>query len=760
MDTSTDPMKTRRPLPQRASSSWRRRSVLATLGLVVFALSCPRPGTAANTAPAERVTQVPQDFPQFVVPGCETYMNSLRQMFWLHYQPAGPLIPLWDDWMPLATLWPARGTGAGLDAMRARWADALAGRVMDADGYVLTMQHDGPAHAEGWPFPQWQKHGGVGWHFRGTGVPGYDPPPATPAGWKLTGATGGEIDDRGWIVELREPKATAQTPPFELPARYAPWLRLNWWAEGLERANCYVEWTTKEEPGFSPERRFYFAPATPHGEPHTFMPMGGNGGKLVTVQGECRTMIPMYRLANWKGTLTGLRIGFDNPGAARVVIKSCHTAFDTRQTVNNLNFIRGMHQYFVWTQDLNLLRSQIPRVRAAMRFVMHEFDTLKRKCVYTTWPGHEGRSGVRWTPAGKRLTVVGEGIGGNYWDLLPFGGEDALATVYYYDTLLALADLEEQISAHPEWGLGIGADAFDPAGLRRHAAAVKAYGEKRFWHRATGRFGTVDLDGQMHDYGWTFLNNEAVDCNFASARQARSIRDWISGRRIVAADTSTGADIYHWRFGPRASTLRNLDYYYWGWPHPETNAWGSRLQDGGAVLGFSYHDLMCRLKVAGADDAWIRLRDVLVWFRETQDEGGYRQYYANDPARGTAQGGKEPGGIGVDMEFFESVLVPQVMLYGFLGFEPTAEGCAIHPRLPKAWPELKITRIHLHDVVLDVTARADGGITIQADRASEWPQVIELPKGKWQTDAADAVVAKNRIRLRLTTQPVTFEPIR
>ena len=35
---------------------------------------------------------------------------------------------------------------------------------------------------------------------------------------------------------------------------------------------------------------------------------------------------------------------------------------------------------------------------------------------------------------------------------------------------------------------------------------------------------------------------------------------------------------------------------------------------------------------------------------------------------GTLQGGGTAGGLGLDAEFFESVLVPQVMLEGFLGF--------------------------------------------------------------------------------------------
>ena len=133
------------------------------------------------------------------------------------------------------------------------------------------------------------------------------------------------------------------------------------------------------------------------------------------------------------------------------------------------------------------------------------------------------------------------------------------------------------------------------------------------------------------------------------------------------------------------------------------------MQDGGAVLGFSYHDLMARLKTNGPDDAWKRLREILAWFREVQAEGGYRVYYAQ-PGRGLLQGGGPPGGLGLDREFLESVLVPQVMRYGFLGFTPSAEGYTLQPRLPKNWPSLTITGIHLHDQVLDITAHADGRV--------------------------------------------------
>jgi hypothetical protein len=636
---------------------------------------------------------VPEPFPQFIVPGQEQQMQSLRSLYWLHYAHSGPLIPLWDEWMPKATLWPAMGSAGEADAMREKWASALAGRVINDEGYVHTQQHDGPSHAEGWPFPGWNVAGGVGFHFRGTGIPGYDVPTEDGHEWSITGGKSGNVNEKGLVIDLTAPRATALQPGFAIAAQSSPWLRLNWWAKGLEHANPYVEWTTLENPSFDPTRRAYFSPA---------VSMDGK---------ETRTMVPLYRIPSWKGTITQFRIGFDNPAAAMVVIKSIHTAPDTRHNVNNLNFIRGCRDYFLWTRDLAFLRSQIERMRTAMRFVEREFQTRAKKCIYTTWLGHEGRTGVRVID-GKKQLVVGQGIGSNYWDLLPFGGEDALATIYYYDTLIKLADLEAQIASHPQWNVPVGANAYDPAELRRHANEVRAYGQKRFWNDKTGRFGTMDLDGQLHDYGFTFLNIEAIYFDFASPEQAKSIRDWIDGRRIVEGDTSTGPDIYHWRFGPRSSTLRNIDYYYWGWSNPESIPFGAQVQDGGAVLGWSFHDLMSIIKVDGPDAAAARLGEILKWFDETQSAGGYRAYYAKDKSRGTLQGGNVAGGLGLDHEFFESILVPQVMLYGFLGFQPTDDGFSIDPHLPKSWPSLTITRIHLHEHVLDIRVDQDGTITI------------------------------------------------
>lgn len=669
------------------------------LFVAVFSLALPT---------AVAIAEVPDDFPRYIVPGKEAEMESLRQLFWLHYQVAGPQIPLWDEWLPNATLWPAVGTGTELNSMRERWAKALSSRLIDAEGYVATQQHDGTAHAEGWPFPLWQQAGGVGWHFRSTGVAGYDAPLTMPDNWKLIGAISKGVNDRGWQVEITDVQAALEAPAFAINPRIAPWLRLNWWASGIEHAKCYVEWATKENPKFSPERRVYFEPVA-----------------VEQTAREARTMIRMDHLPEWKGIITKLRIGFENAAGGKLTVKSFHTACDTRHNVNNLNFIRGCHDYFLWTRDVAFLRDQIGRIRTAMRFVEREFHTRERKCIYTTWPGHEGRSGVR-RENGQKQIVAGEGIGSNYWDLLPFGGEDALATVYYYDTLNKLAELEELIAAHADWNVST-EGAFDPNDLRTFATDVKSYFGKRFWNDATGRFGTVDLDGQLHDYGFTFLNCEAVTFGIVTPPQAKSIFTWLNGDRIVQDDTSTGPDIYHWRFAPRSTTRRNIDYYFWAWSNPEGIPFGYQVQDGGAVLGWTHYDLMTRINTSGADNAAKRLLEIANWFTDTHDEGGYRAYYAKDPSRGSLQGGNVPGGLGLDREFIESVLATQSMLCGFLGFRPTCEGFAINPRLPSDWPELTITRVHLHDHVLDITADSDGGLKIHGEGPKDQPIIVEAP---------------------------------
>ncbi|MEO0206813.1 MAG: glycosyl hydrolase family 65 protein, partial [candidate division WOR-3 bacterium] len=267
--------------------------------------------------------------------------------------------------------------------------------------------------------------------------------------------------------------------------------------------------------------------------------------------------------------------------------------------------------------------------------------------------------------------------------------------------------------------------------IKNHAEEVKNFANKLFWNDKTGRFVCgIDVDGKSYDYGFTFVNCEAIYYGFATDEQAKSIMDWISGVRIVDGDTSQGEDIYRWRFGPRATTKRNIDYYGWFWHSPETIPWGGQVQDGGAVLGFSYHDLASRIKVYGADNAEKRLKEITEWFDEVQKAGGYREYYKDGRQGTTLQGGGTAGGLGLDFEFFESILVPQIMLNGFMGFKPRGDGFEIAPNIPQNWQSLEITRIHLHDLILDITATNEM-IILKSKGEARLPFFVYLPAGKW-----------------------------
>ena len=658
---------------------------------------------------------IPNDFPRFRVPGHKKEMESLRSLYWLHYPGSGPKATLWDGWLAAPGLWPAVETDNYFEWMRLQWREALSARRIDRDGYVAIHQHPSIAHPDGWPFPFWNAgKGGWGWHFSfkdTVGAPWRQEHTNTPNDWALAGAASKGIGDYGWDLELTAPHASASAPETPVDPFNAPFLQLRWKAKGLRNAQPYVEWTTRDDPGFSPDRRVYFDPV--------------EGDTVVY------TVIPVYKHPQWTGEITQLRLNFGNalPGAT-ATIQAFFTQYDTRHDTTGQLFVRGCATYFLWTRDLNFLRRNIDRMRTALRYVMTEHQALERNHVFNTWVGHDGRSGLKIGPDGKKEILYGRGIGDNYWDLLPFGYKDCYASILYYDALKLMAGIERNVREHPEWDVAVGPLAFDPDELLRHAAEVKTEGNKLFWNPKTGRFvPNVDVDGKIHDYGFTFLNLEAVYYDFATSEHAREIVSWINGDRTVRGDTAQGPDIYDWRFAPRATTKRNVEYYYWGWSGPESIPWGGQVQDGGAVLGFSYHDLMARLKVLGPDNVWSRLKEIIKWFDEVQAAGGYRKYYDGTRA-GSLQGSGTAGGLGLDCEFFESVLVPQIMIDGFLGFSPATDGFALDPRLPSDWPELTVDRIRFHDHVFRI--RTTGAVVeILNEGRSDEPCVVRLPRGNW-----------------------------
>ena len=683
--------------------------------LILYGLASPAPVHAQEINPQTESTKVRT--PLFQVPGFEPEMALLERMHEHHQRHAFSDCTLWDRWLPHASLW------TGPEAVR-KYRQSLLGRRIDAEGYVAMQQHRGMAHSDGWPFPAWQQSTGVGFHFSMAHDHWAIQHFGTPAindltGWNIEGAQVLGLDpEQGLRLKLTAATATITTPKFRCGTIVAPFARIEWatpaWpTTGVAR----VRWQLEDEADFMADRFVEFAPPSRDGQ-MTF------------------ANVPLYRHPEYAGLLVGYQLEIQAKPESEITLKSLLTAIDSRHPITNSSYLRACIEYFNWTRDVEFLRENLPRMRQALKYLVNEFGLREHAHVVLPWVGHDGRSGILYDSQGNKTIRPGLGVGNNYWDLLPFGGRDALATVYAYDALCLVAQLEDAIAEHPEWWVatherketdesegseGTEGNGNHPGhvGLELSALEIRDLANKirddfqtRFWNEPDGRFvGWVDLGGQRYDYGFTFVNLEAIHYGLASRAQAEQIFSWLDGTRVIANDTSQGTDIYHWRFAPRATTKRNVETYVWAWQSPESIEWGGQVQDGGAVLGFSYFDIMSRLKSQGPNEAWARLRAIIDWYAEVEGEGGYRAYYAK-AGRGTLQGGGTAGGLGLDHEFFESVLVPQVLLYGFLGFEPTPTGYRLNPRLPQDWPSLTVSNIRLGQKLLTITANADGSVEV------------------------------------------------
>lgn len=674
-------------------------------------------------------------FPEFLVPGAEKEMASLRDLYNRHLNWFFTCGTLWDAWIPRTVAWPALTDDMGGRAQALAARQYLSLREVTPEGYVSTHQHYGLGHPKGWPFPMWTQSAGKGWHFSLEFVPYRDPfgifLTTTVDDWKLEGCkTVSLAEPDGWVLDVTDPHGAIISPEIDVAKRSITYVRIEWLAPQLSaESQPYLEWTTNDEPEFSPARRVYFS-APPR------------AARIPVV-----TMIKLPEDIDLEARITRLKVGFGNSTPGSITIKAIMTSVETRHNVNNPSFILGMADFTAWTGDLDLLRLSMPKMRTALAYFLKKYRVREEKMVVTPDIGKDGRSGIGFTPDGTKVVTPGRGIGNNYFDILPFGGRDTNATYLIYAALIRMAELEEQVAAHPEWAVEPGALSFDPADLRKLAAEVKETAAPYLFDEKNGRFiGAEDLvDGSRWDYGFVFTNNEAIYYDFALPEQALKIRDWLDGKRIVEGDTSQGEDIYKFRFGPRMTTRRNVDWYIFPWFMPENIPWGGQVQDGGSVLGFSYHDLMAILKVRGPDAAWVRLQEIIRWYDDVQKAGGYLAYYSGkkENEEGSMQGADiGTGGLGIMREFQESLLLPQVMIDGFLGVQPRLDGIRLNPALPAAWPELTITRIGFQGAVYSITAKADGSITVECTAGALFkPGLLFPPDGAWKTSDGRTISA-------------------
>lgn len=267
--------------------------------------------------------------------------------------------------------------------------------------------------------------------------------------------------------------------------------------------------------------------------------------------------------------------------------------------------------------------------------------------------------------------------GSNYWDFWLCGHKDAFGTIFFYQSLKDMAELESALGNEKR-----------AAELRALRPKVREAFNAAFWDEKAGRYiGWIDANGKRQDFGFTFVNVMALACGLADREQAERVLTWLDGERTVEGDDSVGKDIYALGFAPRTNTVEARR----GTP-PPVNTWngavsiepggngeyGTQIQNGGAIFFPSYYDLHARQVARGPEDVLRRWRGIEKEFTKDQ--------LCRDPSNnfGFCES------LGITREFPESGLVPYYFIDGLMGISPVAKGLRIAPQLPQEWPSATV----------------------------------------------------------------------
>jgi len=355
---------------------------------------------------------------------------------------------------------------------------------------------------------------------------------------------------------------------------------------------------------------------------------------------------------------------------------------------NNAKYILGACRYFFWTGDEDFLHSKdTTRVNEQDASAgLSVLEKLRRAMEYQLEVLH-GKEGLLRIENGENTGKRG-GKPSNYWDNFPMGYYDAYSNIYYYASLLAMAELEEFLGNKERASF-----------LRKTAKLCKEEFTHLFWDDRKGRFiGCVDIDGGRWDLGFTFVNTEAISYGLADKGQAQLVYRWLDGERIVEGDFSTGGDIYYFKIAPRSTTIpvESLGTPFWwesleGAIMPNTNAsYGTHLENGGAIFYTSFYDMLGRIRMGDPDSAFARWSVILEEFKKDE--------LRRDPTNSFGA----PWVIGVIGEFPESGLVPTIFVHGFGGLQAHPDYLAISPQLPDQLKWVEIENVVYHGVPLKV----------------------------------------------------------
>lgn len=372
---------------------------------------------------------------------------------------------------------------------------------------------------------------------------------------------------------------------------------------------------------------------------------------------------------------------------------------------NNAKYILAVYRIHAWTRDLTFLNAvdaaAVPnKADPEMKDVSQGMTVLEkaRAAMKYQLETLQGAEGLLLMDNGLN-TGKADGHPTHYWDNFPFGYRDAYCNIYFYASLDAMAALEDIAGATEE-----------ALRLRDIAKTCRDRYNQTFWNETKGRYiGCIGQDGIVRDYGFTFLNLEAICYGLADRNRVRKIYAWLDGERLVEGDTSQGADIYTFKIAPRATTRAvesNGPPFWWfslnGAITPDKNAaFGEHLENGGAIFYTSYYDVLGRALFLGADNAWDRFGVIIDEFKK---DGLDR-----DPANNAGM----PWKLGIVGEFPESGLVPYGFLNAFMGIDADAEALVIEPRLPTNLSRATVDGLNYAGLTLQITVNDESRTDIE-----------------------------------------------
>jgi len=283
------------------------------------------------------------------------------------------------------------------------------------------------------------------------------------------------------------------------------------------------------------------------------------------------------------------------------------------------------------------------------------------------------------------------------------GGYDAMMGLWYPSACRAMAQLAKmRDDAHAGQHYADLAEKADNAYNGKYWREVAENGKtfRRY-------VGSIDWDGNVHDYGFTYYNLEAADLGIPSPAQVRDILWWLDrGYWKDSQDSPWREDIYApWQIAPPFNTIE-----IGGWtgitgklPYFEV------LTNGGARLIYEARDLTVRARHAGVDNMHERNKQVLARFASPDRLTGGRTF--PDPGKRGRWHFGPPFVDRADIEGFReifpgngSLATAQIAAYLGASFEPS--GLRLTPRVPSDLDGLAINHIGFRGGVFDFALEA------------------------------------------------------